>query len=227
MSRAIITAGIDDALHFTEEQRKEIIAAYPAHEREARVRGLPSLGSGRVFPVEESKLAIDNRKFPTHWPRIGAMDFGWDHPFAACELVWDRDADVIFVSRTYRIRQATPIEHTAALRPWGKELRWAWPRDGNRETLEGAGVALAAHEFIERIQPLRRTRWPKISQRRSWPDGYVEPNAEWPIQSIPSPRRLVARISFVSPQRRQDCQRRRRPNGRDTIWRDDAQIRID
>jgi Terminase RNaseH-like domain len=72
------------------------------------------------------------------------MDFGWDHPFAACELVWDRDADVIFVSRTYRIRQATPIEHTAALRPWGKELRWAWPRDGNRETLEGAGVALAA-----------------------------------------------------------------------------------
>jgi hypothetical protein len=25
----------------------------------------------------------------------------------------------------------------------GKELHWAWPRDGNRETLEGAGVALA------------------------------------------------------------------------------------
>jgi len=23
-------------------------------------------------------------------------------------------------------------------------LRWAWPRDGNRETLEGAGIALAA-----------------------------------------------------------------------------------
>ena len=30
------------------------------------------------------------------------------------------------------------------LRAWGKELRWAWPRDGNRETLEGAGIALAA-----------------------------------------------------------------------------------
>jgi hypothetical protein len=32
--------------------------------------------------------------------------------------------------------------HAAALRPWG-ELRWSWPRDGRRETLEGAGIALA------------------------------------------------------------------------------------
>ena len=36
---------------------------------------------------------------------------------------------------------STPIIHAAALRPWGKELRWAWPRDGRRETLEGAGIA--------------------------------------------------------------------------------------
>jgi hypothetical protein len=26
---------------------------------------------------------------------------------------------------------------------WGKDLRWAWPRDGRRETLEGAGIPLA------------------------------------------------------------------------------------
>jgi hypothetical protein len=29
------------------------------------------------------------------------------------------------------------------LRPWGKELPWAWPRDARRETLEGAGKPLA------------------------------------------------------------------------------------
>ena len=33
--------------------------------------------------------------------------------------------------------------HAAAIRPWGKELPWAWPRDGLRETLEGAGIPLA------------------------------------------------------------------------------------
>ena len=31
----------------------------------------------------------------------------------------------------------------ASLRDWGKAFPWAWPRDGRRETLEGAGVALA------------------------------------------------------------------------------------
>ena len=72
------------------------------------------------------------------------MDFGWDHPFAAVELVWDRDTDTVYVSRTHRLKEASPIIHAAALRPWGKELSWAWPRDGNRETLEGAGIALSA-----------------------------------------------------------------------------------
>jgi len=63
--------------------------------------------------------------------------------FAACELVWDRDTDTVYVSKTYRIRQATPVIHAAPLKLWGKDLRWAWPRDGRRETLEGAGKPLA------------------------------------------------------------------------------------
>jgi hypothetical protein len=70
------------------------------------------------------------------------MDFGWDHPFAAAELAWDRDTDTVYVTRCYRIREATPVIHAGALRLWGK-LLWAWPRDGKRETLEGAGIALA------------------------------------------------------------------------------------
>jgi terminase large subunit-like protein len=120
-----------------------IIASYPAHELEARTKGIPVLGSGRIFPVEESKLAIDHRHFPPHWPRIGGMDFGWDHPFAAVELVWDRDANVVYVCKTHRLKEASPVIHAAALRAWGKELPWSWPRDGRRETLEGAGIALA------------------------------------------------------------------------------------
>ena len=93
--------------------------------------------------LKEETITCEHREFPTHWPRIGGIDFGWDHPFAAVELVWDRDSDTVYVSRTYRLREATPIVHAAALRPWGARLPWAWPRDGRRETLEGAGVALA------------------------------------------------------------------------------------
>jgi Terminase RNaseH-like domain/Terminase large subunit, T4likevirus-type, N-terminal len=138
-----ITATIDDALHFSEQDKAEIIASYKPHEREARVKGVPALGSGRIFPVAEETIACEHREIPPFWPRIGGMDFGWDHPFAAVELAWDRDTDTVYVTRTYRIREATPIIHAAALREWGKSLPWAWPRDGRRETLEGAGKALA------------------------------------------------------------------------------------
>jgi phage terminase large subunit-like protein len=141
--RVVITATIDDAPHFTEADKERIAASYAPHELEARVKGVPVLGSGRIFPVAEETLAIEQREFPSHWPRIGGMDFGWDHPFAAVELVHDIDTDTVYVSKTYRIRQTTPIIHASALRAWGKDLRWAWPRDGKRETLEGAGIALA------------------------------------------------------------------------------------
>jgi terminase large subunit-like protein len=133
--RHVTIMTLDEAEHIDEVKRKQIIAGYPAHEVEARSKGIPILGSGRIFPVEESKIVCEHREFPDHWPRIGGMDFGWEHPFAAAELIWDRDADVVYVNRIYRLNQATPMEHAAALRSWGKELRWAWPRDGKRETL--------------------------------------------------------------------------------------------
>jgi phage terminase large subunit-like protein len=140
--RHVTQMDIEEAAHFSPEERKRIIASYPAHEREARTRGIPTLGSGRIFPVSEETLAIEQRDFPKHWPRIIGVDFGWDHPFAAVELVWDRNADIVYVSKCYRIREATPVIHASVLRAWGK-IRIAWPRDGRRETLEGAGIALA------------------------------------------------------------------------------------
>jgi hypothetical protein len=133
---------IDDVEHYSAEEKARIIASYPAHELEARTKGTPTLGSGRIFPVSEESITVEQREFPSHWPRIGGMDFGWDHPFAAVEVVWDRDSDVVYVSRTHRLREATPVLQAAAIRPWGN-LLWAWPRDGRRETLEGAGIALA------------------------------------------------------------------------------------
>jgi hypothetical protein len=141
MTRALIVATIDDALHFTDEQRAEIIKSYPPHELEARTN-VPTLGSGRIFPVTEETIACEHRDFPSHWPRIGGMDFGFTHPSAFVEVVWDRDSDVTYVAKTLRMKESTPVLHAAAVKPWGN-LLWAWPRDGSRETLEGAGIALA------------------------------------------------------------------------------------
>jgi hypothetical protein len=57
-------------------------------------------------------------------------------------LVWDKDTDTVYVTKAWREKHTTPILHAAALKSWSADLEWAWPRDGKRETLEGAGVAL-------------------------------------------------------------------------------------
>ena len=142
MSRSVTRMTIDDAEHYTPEQRAAIIASYPPHEREARIKGVPSMGSGRIFPISEELIACEPFAIPEYWAQIGGMDFGWDHPFAAVSLAWDRDADVIYVTRAYRIKEATITSHCAALRPWGDWLPWSWPHDGLQHE-KSSGEALA------------------------------------------------------------------------------------
>lgn len=137
----VVTMTIDDAEHYTPEQRDAIIASYPPHERESRARGVPSLGSGRIFPVSEELITCEPFDIPRHFVQLGGLDFGWDHPTAAVCLSWDRDADAVYVTKAHRLKEATPIIHAAALRPWGQWLPWAWPHDGLQHD-KGSGEQL-------------------------------------------------------------------------------------
>lgn len=139
--RKTVTMTIEDAEHFTAEEREKIIASYPAHEREARTKGIPTMGSGLIFPVLEEEIVVEPFDIPKHWPQIGGLDFGWDHPTAAAHLAWDRDADVVYLVKDYRQRQATPVYHAAALKGWGSWLPWAWPHDGNNDTAAGENLS--------------------------------------------------------------------------------------
>lgn len=140
--RAIVAMTIEDAGHFTPEERARTIASYPPHEREARANGVPVLGGGLIFPILESSITVEPFAIPEHWAQIAALDFGWDHPTAAAKLAWDRDADIVYVTQCYRVREATPIIHVGALKPWGDWLPWAWPHDGLQHD-KGSGEQLA------------------------------------------------------------------------------------
>jgi phage terminase large subunit-like protein len=139
--RARVTMTIADALHYSPQERQRIIDSYPAHEREARTLGIPTLGSGLIFPILEDNIVIDPVPIPRHWPQIGGIDFGWDHPTAGCRLAWDRDNDVVYLAADYRQREQTPVFHAAALKQWGTWLPWAWPHDGLNDVAAGENLA--------------------------------------------------------------------------------------
>lgn len=142
--RIDINMTIYDAEHISAEQRQIIINSYPAHEREARTMGTPILGSGRIFPISEEDIsceALETKDIPTHWKEIGALDFGYDHPTAAVKLLHNVDDDIIYVTNCYKRKQQTPLVHASALRPWGKQLMFAWPHDGLQHSKD-SGIQL-------------------------------------------------------------------------------------
>lgn len=123
---------IEDVSHYTPEQRAAIIASYPEYQRNARTKGIPQLGSGRVFPIDEEDIKVAPFEIPKHWPQIGGMDFGYAHPAACARLAWDRDNDTIYVTNTFRKKEQTPAQISIAVKPWGEWLPWSWPHDGRQ-----------------------------------------------------------------------------------------------
>ena len=120
----------NDAPHLDASARAQLEASMPEHEREARIRGMPMLGSGRVFAVAEGEIAIDPIELPRHFPRICGVDFGIDHPFAACWLAWDREADCAYLYDEYRKANEVPAIQAEAIRRRGDWIPVSWPEDG-------------------------------------------------------------------------------------------------
>lgn len=125
----VVTMTIDDVEHYSDEEKAEIIAGYPEHEREARSKGIPQLGSGKIFPVAEERIKVEDFSIPRHFYVINGIDFGWDHPTACVQIVWDKESDIFYVTKIGKYRMTTVAEIAGKVRSWG-QIPWSWPHDG-------------------------------------------------------------------------------------------------
>lgn len=83
-SRYVANITWDSVAHLTEDSKKEILKATPPYLRDARMRGIPVLGEGNVYPIDENTIKVKRFDIPDSWPRSFAMDCGWNNP----ALVW-------------------------------------------------------------------------------------------------------------------------------------------
>lgn len=174
--RIDVNMTIEDAEHIPAEERERIIRSFPAHEREARARGVPTLGSGRIFPVEEERLIVTPFALPAHWVRIAGIDFGWDHPTAVVWLAWDRDTDTVYVTDCYRAAERPMAQHASAIRAKGAWIPVAWPHDGNNDT--AAGPRLAQQYRDEAVAMLfEHAQFPESSHSADKPQSRVSVEA--------------------------------------------------
>jgi phage terminase large subunit-like protein len=152
--RTFVQFGIDDVPpdgHIKPAERARIVAGYSEHEREARARGEPMLGEGKIYQTPESEIIEDARpplELPRYWRWGAGMDIGIDHPWAYVLLVWDTDQDVVHVVAELRVAGQTPGQHFALIRAleqrlFGRHMNFpiAWPADaGTRDKGSGEPV---------------------------------------------------------------------------------------
>lgn len=138
----LLQASWDDAPHLDEATKTQLLAQYPPHERELRSKGIPVFGSGLVFPFSQDKIAIEPFDIPDKWPRIAAIDFGWDHPTAVVWIAHDTASDTIYLYDGHSESKATPIVHAASINARPRWIPVSWPKDG-LQTDKGSGLNLA------------------------------------------------------------------------------------
>jgi hypothetical protein len=114
----VVTATWDDAPHLTPAVRQELWDALPPHQRKARSQGVPSLGSGAIYPVEEEFITVKDFLIPAHWPRSFALDVGWNWTAAVWGAV-DRETDTGYLYACYKRSQAEVPIHAAAIKGRG------------------------------------------------------------------------------------------------------------
>jgi phage terminase large subunit-like protein len=160
--------------HFTVEEKALRYGDYKSHERDARARGIPLLGSGAIFLTPEDNVvepAIVT--VPEMWVKGWGIDFGIGHPFGAALCAWDTDLDVVHVLHAFRIKDALSIVHASMMKQVGAAVPVFWPKDGaDRDPHGGAPLkdGYKAHGLL------------MYPEHAHWPDGSLSTEAgihEW------------------------------------------------
>ncbi|NCD17851.1 MAG: DNA packaging protein [Actinobacteria bacterium] len=165
----IITLTWDDAPHLSEEDKEALWKSLPPHQRDARSKGIPALGSGAIYPVAESDFVIEPFEIPEHFKRCYGFDVGWNNT-AAVWLAYDADSDTAYVTHDYKRGQLEPSVHAASIRArgnWipgaidpasrgrtqndGEQLIWLYRQQGLELVEADNGVESGLFDVYERL----------------------------------------------------------------------------
>lgn len=139
----VVMVGWDDVPHLSEERKKQLLATIPLHMRDVKTKGIPYLGSGAIFPIEESEIICTPFKIPAYWPKAYGFDPGWNKT----AVVWgayDPESDTWYLYDEYYRGQAETEVHVAAIKQRGQWIQGVADPHGSK-----GGKGVNAESFIE------------------------------------------------------------------------------
>lgn len=163
----------DDVPHLSREQKEELWSSIPPFQRDARSKGIPQLGSGVIYPIQEEEILVDPFAIPKSWPRAYALDVGWNRS-AVVWGAWDTDQDTIYLYQEHYRSGAEPAVHAEAVKSRGS---WIWgvvdPSARGRSQVDGtrlielyAGLGLNLDFADNAVESGLLAVWERLSDGR-------------------------------------------------------------
>lgn len=114
-SRATVTIGWDDVPWIDDQTKKEILASTPPHLRATVSRGVPTIGSGAIYPIPLEDITVDPFPIPPHYKKMYGMDVGWNCTAVVFGAL-DPDTDVLYIYGEYVDGKKVPEIHAASIK---------------------------------------------------------------------------------------------------------------
>jgi phage terminase large subunit-like protein len=117
-SKFVMQVQWDDVPHIEDSQKEIMLSAYSDHEKLARSRGIPNLGSGVIYPYLEEDVTCEPFEIPIWWPRAYGIDVGWNMTAA----VWgamNPTTKEIYIYSEHFMGMGVPAIHASAIKARG------------------------------------------------------------------------------------------------------------
>lgn len=94
-------AGWADCPYLTDDDMAELLAGIPSYEVEARMKGIPSVGRGRIYPFKEEDITCEPFPIPKTWKIAYGMDFGLLNT-AVVFAAYDENTETWYIFNEYK-----------------------------------------------------------------------------------------------------------------------------
>ena len=129
-----------DVPHLSAEDIEQMLAATPPQLRDARSKGEPTVGSGRIYPISSEHYIVDDFQVPKYWRKAYGFDIGWNNT-AAVFGAWDETNDIIYIYSEYKQGESQPVVHASAIKARGEWLKGVIdPAARGRSQIDGTTI---------------------------------------------------------------------------------------
>ncbi len=146
----------NDVPHLSEEYKQSMIAEWKLSDPnsiEARINGVAAIGSGRIYPINEDFVVVEQKKMPSYWRKAYGLDPGWNNT----AIIWiaeDPNTGIKYIYSEYKHGKVVYPIHVEAIKLRGEFIPGACdpheapkPRDDGTSTIDylnGLGLNLVS-----------------------------------------------------------------------------------